>query len=1081
MLLPLDGTGNTLHARIWDDDIGKDTFLSMLDIPLKAEVRSGGDTYSMTNKDGSAVPTKLTFQWEIYPEGAIQGPTGPLTIKLHSAVGVPDVDYSSASDPFVTFSCGSIKAQSSAKEDSLNPVWEELIEMELNGSGATLVVRLYDEDGEVDTFLGEGRIDLGSCNGGQQMLELQDRSGNNTSTRVYLSALLGSDQAALQQLNNALGEPSRATDAGTTAVVDGFCTGDGASNVDQDPGESSLQSEQYSSGEFADALSSQESAESAAAAPGTAVAGTIIPSGETMVQLDQPAEETSLTSPVPVEPEQSDMEAMKEVPSASNAVAVTTESEVRGIHNPDAEAGLAESQEAEAEAELYSSSEFAEDCGTALDGAEGPSGLGEGEAAAVESRGSEAPDAAKASASNSVSAEAVHESVPKESSPPAADETPLARQESADDYYSANESEASVDAAPAATETCAKTEEVMTVGDGGFDLPAAAITPASSNTEVTPAVDDAVNASSAVDGDKGSPTAGVDQQESLELDGYSTNEFETSLSSLPAAAAMKDSTLAVTGESLSTENPVKDGENVKDDGGEDADGLPSKPLEAAAAAPRQELSHAAASAVGFDLSDDEATSIEHSAAATKADGQDENVKDAEGEDIGGSPNMPSADAVPHEKPSDATASTMMPASSGTEVTTAVDDTVNASSAVDRDEASIAGSPAAEVDQQESLELDGYSTNEFETSLSSLPVTEAVKDGTPAVTGESLSTENPVKDDENVKDDGGEDADGLSSKPLEAAAAAPRQELSHATASADGFDLSDDEATSIEHSAAATKVDEQDEHVKNVKGEDIGGIPSKPLEAAGAAPQQELSDAAASADGFDLSDDEAASIEHSATATKADGQDAGQLESSKPADQSSSKLEQSKANASHSARDEDKPQSAGLDLGGESQLAPGHTPDTAAPEPTSKEEVMGMQPLVTSDTLMAAVAQAAGDSSVASAEDGLYILSRGVSQQSEGSMAERLSTVEAVDTSVDVEDLKDRFSSMLAASSAPAEGEAIAAAALVTTAPVVKASAPSKTATTAALHGAAATAPVSKAAKADSDDDFYDLESDDESG
>jgi len=90
--------------------------------------------------------------------------TGILFIRLLNATDLIVADIIS-SDPYVVFQVGMQKVKSRVIDNSLNPVWNENLQLCINGLNAQLHCTLYDKDINEDDFLGKCFVDLSILNG----------------------------------------------------------------------------------------------------------------------------------------------------------------------------------------------------------------------------------------------------------------------------------------------------------------------------------------------------------------------------------------------------------------------------------------------------------------------------------------------------------------------------------------------------------------------------------------------------------------------------------------------------------------------------------------------------------------------------------------------------------------------------------------------------------------------------------------------------------------------------------------------------------------------------------------------------
>ena len=83
------------------------------------------------------------------------GRIGKLSLTIESASGISAADKSGTSDPYVTVNVGSCTRQTSVKFQTLEPVWDELFEFNVDTMDETVVLDLYDKDVlSRDDFLG---------------------------------------------------------------------------------------------------------------------------------------------------------------------------------------------------------------------------------------------------------------------------------------------------------------------------------------------------------------------------------------------------------------------------------------------------------------------------------------------------------------------------------------------------------------------------------------------------------------------------------------------------------------------------------------------------------------------------------------------------------------------------------------------------------------------------------------------------------------------------------------------------------------------------------------------------------------
>jgi len=102
------------------------------------------------SKSGKSAATATTAMVEY---------TGILFIQLIEAKHLIIADVVS-SDPYVVFQVGPQKVKSKVIQSSLNPVWNENLQLCINGLNNTLQCDLYDQDLKNDDFLGHCSVDL---------------------------------------------------------------------------------------------------------------------------------------------------------------------------------------------------------------------------------------------------------------------------------------------------------------------------------------------------------------------------------------------------------------------------------------------------------------------------------------------------------------------------------------------------------------------------------------------------------------------------------------------------------------------------------------------------------------------------------------------------------------------------------------------------------------------------------------------------------------------------------------------------------------------------------------------------------
>ena len=75
---------------------------------------------------------------------------GNVTIFVRSANNIPNYDHTGpsagVSDPYVRFSVGSVVKETRNIRNTLNPVWNEFINLGVLGSGTLIIVEIWDKD-----------------------------------------------------------------------------------------------------------------------------------------------------------------------------------------------------------------------------------------------------------------------------------------------------------------------------------------------------------------------------------------------------------------------------------------------------------------------------------------------------------------------------------------------------------------------------------------------------------------------------------------------------------------------------------------------------------------------------------------------------------------------------------------------------------------------------------------------------------------------------------------------------------------------------------------------------------------------
>lgn len=157
--IPWDGI-SPLFIQIYDDDISKS------DDPLGDLILPVGDFDFVTKKILKIEdrPLDHTSKGKISLDVSFKRkwiPIGMLNIKLISCIDLINMDFaegSGVSDPYVIFSCGPNKVNSKHISNSLNPEFDEWLQIEWNG-WEPLTIQVFDEDfGKADDF--EGSIEI---------------------------------------------------------------------------------------------------------------------------------------------------------------------------------------------------------------------------------------------------------------------------------------------------------------------------------------------------------------------------------------------------------------------------------------------------------------------------------------------------------------------------------------------------------------------------------------------------------------------------------------------------------------------------------------------------------------------------------------------------------------------------------------------------------------------------------------------------------------------------------------------------------------------------------------------------------
>jgi len=86
---------------------------------------------------------------------------GLLIIRLLRGTDLPNMDLVGRTDAYATFLLGDRKCRSKAVRNSLNPVWNETLSLNVRSLKESLILKLYDEDRfGADTFIGQALLPL---------------------------------------------------------------------------------------------------------------------------------------------------------------------------------------------------------------------------------------------------------------------------------------------------------------------------------------------------------------------------------------------------------------------------------------------------------------------------------------------------------------------------------------------------------------------------------------------------------------------------------------------------------------------------------------------------------------------------------------------------------------------------------------------------------------------------------------------------------------------------------------------------------------------------------------------------------
>ena len=137
----------------------------MRDTPPTITVPPQPVTTEFTRRLAQAQAMVLVTQCQRVEKALIDGPGAAVSVRVVRATGLLAADKGGTSDPFVTvLSKGSKKAKTSVKKKTLEPEWDETLELSVLDAAAPLSFAVWDHDkiGTNDA-LGAGEVLLGQC------------------------------------------------------------------------------------------------------------------------------------------------------------------------------------------------------------------------------------------------------------------------------------------------------------------------------------------------------------------------------------------------------------------------------------------------------------------------------------------------------------------------------------------------------------------------------------------------------------------------------------------------------------------------------------------------------------------------------------------------------------------------------------------------------------------------------------------------------------------------------------------------------------------------------------------------------